>query len=87
MTDILLAAYSAAMDLALALLPWKLIWCLKMRTKEKIGVGIAMSMGVLYVYATYISHIIVLMLIFTKRRRHCHCENSYDFQALQRRSM
>jgi len=83
MTDILLAAYSAAMDFALALLPWKLIWGLKMRTREKIGIGIAMSMGVLYVNSLSLS--IVLMLNFTKRRRHCHCENIYDFQALHER--
>ncbi|KAJ0143629.1 hypothetical protein CTA2_1251 [Colletotrichum tanaceti] len=41
------AAYSALMDIMLALLPWKLIWGLQMKTQEKIGVGIAMSMGLL----------------------------------------
>ncbi|ORY61612.1 uncharacterized protein BCR38DRAFT_525971 [Pseudomassariella vexata] len=41
------AAWCAVMDFALALLPWKLIWKLQMRTKEKIGVGIAMSLGIL----------------------------------------
>jgi hypothetical protein len=40
-------AYSAAMDIALALLPWKLIWGLQMRRQEKIGVAFAMSCGVL----------------------------------------
>jgi hypothetical protein len=39
------AAYSAAMDIVLALLPWKVILPLNMRKKEKIGVGVAMSMG------------------------------------------
>ncbi|KAM5357914.1 hypothetical protein ACJZ2D_015788 [Fusarium nematophilum] len=39
-------AYSAAADFALAFLPWRIIWNLQMRTKEKIGVGIAMSMGI-----------------------------------------
>ncbi|KAM5363444.1 hypothetical protein ACJZ2D_012011 [Fusarium nematophilum] len=39
-------AYSAAADFALALLPWRLVWHLQMRTKEKVGVGIAMSMGI-----------------------------------------
>ncbi|KKA29668.1 hypothetical protein TD95_001364 [Thielaviopsis punctulata] len=28
------------------MLPWKIIWDLQMKTKEKIGVGVAMSMGV-----------------------------------------
>lgn len=40
-------AYGAAMDFALALLPWKLLMVLQMRKKEKIGAGLAMSMGVL----------------------------------------
>ncbi|KAK5654592.1 hypothetical protein OQA88_7221 [Cercophora sp. LCS_1] len=44
--NIFSAAYSAAMDLTLALLPWKLIWGLQMKTKEKIGVAVAMSCGI-----------------------------------------
>lgn len=43
------AAWCAVADFYLALLPWTLIWGLQMRTREKIGVGIAMSMGLLYV--------------------------------------
>ncbi|EXL66968.1 hypothetical protein FOPG_16881 [Fusarium oxysporum f. sp. conglutinans race 2 54008] len=39
-------AYSAAADVALSLLPWKLLSGLQMRKREKIGVGIAMSMGI-----------------------------------------
>lgn len=39
-------AYSAAMDITLALLPWRLIWGLQMKMKEKIGVAVAMSCGV-----------------------------------------
>lgn len=42
-----LLGYSAAMDVTLAFLPWKYIWSLEMSRKEKIGVVIAMSMGVL----------------------------------------
>ena len=38
--------YSALMDIVLALLPWKVIWPLNMRKKEKIGAIVAMSMGV-----------------------------------------
>lgn len=41
------AAYSGAMDLALAFLPWPLIMTLRMRLREKIGVAAAMTMGVL----------------------------------------
>jgi hypothetical protein len=41
------AAWCAAADIALALLPWKLIWGLQLKFREKLGVGIAMSMGVL----------------------------------------
>ncbi|KAK3321798.1 hypothetical protein B0H66DRAFT_514015 [Apodospora peruviana] len=39
-------AYSAAMDVTLAFLPWKYIWTLQMSKKEKCGVVVAMSMGV-----------------------------------------
>ncbi|KAL1837602.1 hypothetical protein VTJ49DRAFT_3620 [Mycothermus thermophilus] len=38
--------YSACADLALALLPWQFIVTLQMKWKEKMGVGIAMSMGI-----------------------------------------
>lgn len=37
------------MDVVLAFLPWKWIWSLQMSTKEKAGVLIAMTMGVLSV--------------------------------------
>jgi hypothetical protein len=36
------------MDLTLAMLPWKVIWKLQMRRAEKMGIAVAMSMGVLY---------------------------------------
>ncbi|KAK3988972.1 hypothetical protein QBC44DRAFT_397239 [Cladorrhinum sp. PSN332] len=39
-------SYSAACDFTLALLPWAVIWNLHMRTKEKLGVCLAMSMGI-----------------------------------------
>ncbi|KAK3370720.1 hypothetical protein B0T24DRAFT_679876 [Lasiosphaeria ovina] len=38
--------YSAACDFTLALLPWAVIWKLQMKKKEKLGFGIAMSMGI-----------------------------------------
>jgi hypothetical protein len=41
------AAWCVMADFALALMPWSLIWGLQMRLQEKIGVGIAMSMGLL----------------------------------------
>lgn len=44
--NIFSAAYSAAMDITLALIPWKLIMGLQMKKKEKIGAALAMSMGV-----------------------------------------
>jgi hypothetical protein len=44
--DIFSSSFSAFMDIALAILPWKFLWGLQMQPKEKIGVGIAMSMGV-----------------------------------------
>ncbi|KAH7035774.1 uncharacterized protein B0I36DRAFT_96709 [Microdochium trichocladiopsis] len=37
--------YSAITDFTLALLPWKILWALQMRPIEKVGVGIAMSLG------------------------------------------
>lgn len=41
------AVWSALIDVALALLPWKVLWGLQMRTAEKIGVCVAMSLGIL----------------------------------------
>ncbi|KAK0625909.1 hypothetical protein B0T14DRAFT_577129 [Immersiella caudata] len=38
--------YSALVDFALSFLPWPLIWNLQMQLREKIGVALAMSMGV-----------------------------------------
>ncbi|TQN63630.1 hypothetical protein CSHISOI_11786, partial [Colletotrichum shisoi] len=44
--NVFTAAYSGAMDILLAVLPWRLIWGLTMTKREKLGVLIAMSMGV-----------------------------------------
>ncbi|KZL64840.1 integral membrane protein [Colletotrichum incanum] len=38
--------YSALVDFILSLLPWPIIWGLKMKRHEKIGVAIAMSLGI-----------------------------------------
>jgi len=35
------------MDFILAALPWKLVWTLKMKGREKIGVALALSLGIL----------------------------------------
>lgn len=35
------------MDILLALLPWRMIWKLQMKKKEKVAIALAMSMGVL----------------------------------------
>jgi len=40
------SSYSALMDITLAFLPWKFIWNLQMKRNEKLGVGVALSMGV-----------------------------------------
>ncbi|OAK93865.1 hypothetical protein IQ06DRAFT_287418 [Phaeosphaeriaceae sp. SRC1lsM3a] len=58
------AVWSALMDVSLALLPWKIIWGLQMRTAEKIGVCIAMSLGILagvtsIIRSTYIAKLTV----------------------------
>ena len=45
--DIFSGVFSGFMDITLAMLPWKLVWGLQMVKKEKLGVAIAMSMGVL----------------------------------------
>lgn len=42
-------AWSAAADIVLALLPWQILSQLQMNNREKIGAGIAMSMGLVYV--------------------------------------
>lgn len=40
-------AYAGVMDLCLAALPWTILPKLQMTAEEKIGVGVAMNMGVL----------------------------------------
>ncbi|KAI1406401.1 hypothetical protein F4819DRAFT_156938 [Hypoxylon fuscum] len=45
--SMLVSAYSGFMDFVLALLPWSFIWKLNLVRKEKIGVAVAMSMGII----------------------------------------
>ncbi|KAH8889260.1 hypothetical protein GQ53DRAFT_690401 [Thozetella sp. PMI_491] len=44
---IFISVYSGVMDIVLALLPWRLVWNLRMKKTEKFGVAVAMSMGLL----------------------------------------
>ena len=44
---IAVGAYSSSCDLALALLPWRILMRFQMYRREKVGVALAMSMGVL----------------------------------------
>ncbi|KAK0663487.1 hypothetical protein QBC41DRAFT_359374 [Cercophora samala] len=44
--NIFSCVFSATVDVVLAFLPWKFLWALEMGMKEKVGVVIAMSMGV-----------------------------------------
>lgn len=46
-------AYSGAMDIVLALLPWKIVWKAKIYKREKVGALLAMSVGVLYVLSLW----------------------------------
>ncbi|KAF2997634.1 hypothetical protein E8E13_004741 [Curvularia kusanoi] len=41
------AIWAALVDISLAILPWKILWGLQMRMAEKIGVCLAMSLGLL----------------------------------------
>ena len=43
----MILVYSGAMDIVLALVPWRIIWSLTMNKREKFGVMVAMSMGIL----------------------------------------
>ncbi|KAL2105713.1 hypothetical protein VUR80DRAFT_7862 [Thermomyces stellatus] len=46
--------YSGFMDVVLAIIPWPLIMTLQMRTREKIGVALAMSMGIVAGSAAFV---------------------------------
>ncbi|KAL2007978.1 hypothetical protein VTN00DRAFT_7960 [Thermoascus crustaceus] len=47
-------AYSGLMDFMLALLPWKIVWSLQMKTREKIGIGLAMSLGIFAAVSAFV---------------------------------
>ncbi|KAK0712393.1 hypothetical protein B0T26DRAFT_648687 [Lasiosphaeria miniovina] len=54
--------FSGVCDIILALLPWRLVWSLQMQKKEKIGVGIAMSMGVFAGATAFVKSHMILTL-------------------------
>ncbi|KAJ5460254.1 uncharacterized protein N7458_001806 [Penicillium daleae] len=47
-------AYSGCMDVILALLPWVVLWGLEMKKREKVGIALAMSMGITAAIAAFI---------------------------------
>ncbi|KAJ5732462.1 hypothetical protein N7493_003943 [Penicillium malachiteum] len=47
-------AYSGCMDFILAIFPWFIVWNLQMKKREKLGLIIAMSMGVFAAIAAFI---------------------------------
>jgi hypothetical protein len=58
------------MDVVLAFLPWKFIWSLQMGKKERIGVVVAMSMGVLLVsHPSYPQHKLTGDVVVLARQR------------------
>ncbi|ETS73862.1 hypothetical protein PFICI_14808 [Pestalotiopsis fici W106-1] len=59
------AAWAAFMDFSLALLPWKILWGVQMRTVEKLGVCCAMSLGFL-AGATAIARSIYIIQLTTQ---------------------
>ncbi|KAL4808440.1 hypothetical protein BDV18DRAFT_158535 [Aspergillus unguis] len=44
--SLFVGAYSGAQDFLLALLPWTIVWRLQMKKKEKMGIAVAMSLGI-----------------------------------------
>ncbi|CAK7225184.1 hypothetical protein SCUCBS95973_005775 [Sporothrix curviconia] len=59
---IVVGAYSSGCDLALALLPWRILMQFRMYRREKIGVALAMSMGV-FACGTGIAKCVMLPLL------------------------
>ncbi|KAK4451307.1 96ca82bc-67f3-4b3a-ab36-ffe7d8f40fbe [Podospora aff. communis PSN243] len=53
------AGYSGSMDIVLALCPWVLLWRLGMTKREKAGVAICMSMGVVAGAASFVKMIML----------------------------
>ncbi|KAJ5692602.1 hypothetical protein N7462_002025, partial [Penicillium macrosclerotiorum] len=47
-------SYSGCMDFILALLPWVVLWKLEMKMREKVGIALAMSMGIFAAVTAFI---------------------------------
>lgn len=67
------AAWCTVIDFALALLPWHIIWKLQMRMREKIGVALAMSLGLLAGMCAIIKGIYLIQI----RQDDFYCERSF----------
>ncbi|KAH8898038.1 hypothetical protein GQ53DRAFT_621766, partial [Thozetella sp. PMI_491] len=57
------SVYSGVMDVLLALLPWRVLWHLQMKKREKFGIAAAMSMGCLAGATAFVKSSKVLTLI------------------------
>ena len=75
--DLAIAAgsYSGAMDFVLAILSWYIVWNLKITRKEKIGVGLAMSLGffagaVAIIKTTYLTNLVLVQDFTCKSELH-----------------
>jgi hypothetical protein len=51
---IFVSAYSGILDLVFAIIPWQIVLRMQMERREKIGVALAMSMGVFAAAAAFI---------------------------------
>ncbi|KAK0712526.1 hypothetical protein B0T26DRAFT_752753 [Lasiosphaeria miniovina] len=54
--------YSGVCDIVLAFVPWRLVWNLQMHTREKLGVAIAMSIGVFAGATAFVKSATILTL-------------------------
>ncbi|KAK3377347.1 hypothetical protein B0T24DRAFT_701790 [Lasiosphaeria ovina] len=55
--------YSGLMDIVLSIIPWAIVWNLQMKRKEKIGVAVAMSMGVFAGSAAFVKSAKILLVL------------------------
>ena len=69
--SLFVGGYSGAQDFILALLPWAILWNLQIEKKEKYGVAVAMSAGVLYVLCPQFK----ISANISQRWRRFYCED------------
>jgi hypothetical protein len=72
------------MDITLAILPWITVRKLQMKTAEKLGVAIAMSMGVLYVTISCLKTLTDMLLTDASLQRRNHCSGKDCHHSLSR---